>query len=123
MTARNETIATGSFFLFVGIVIAVGLRYAVNGPENDRSQPSILVTQAETHLTNIGMSEIEHSPGVRELLFQVVAAGRRALPPPTGTVIHGEIQYLTEAQKREIAKQDEAALEPLVQSDEETPKV
>ena len=115
MTSSNPIINVGSFFLFVAIVGAVALRYAIKGPEQDRLQPSMIFTEAATHLTNIGPADLENSAFLGDVL-KVVAANRRKLPPPAGKVVDGEIVMLTEDQAREIAKEDEVALKPTLPS-------
>jgi hypothetical protein len=109
----DPVITYGSFGLFVVLALAVIFRYAMRGPEVDRSQTVVAISHQAATISNVDLSQL--TQGDLIAVMQAVINPRSPLPPPTG-LIRGDssdlhsIEHLDPAQAKVLADEDNAAL-------------
>lgn len=115
MITGNSWLAGGSFIAILTIVLFVGVRYLLKGPEAEKASPSVTIAHNRVNFINIDPAMI---PELRKLLRLL----RQPLPPPAG-IIKGiaadpnSIVALTLEEAEAIRQQD------LAEDDDETSAV
>ncbi len=96
-------VATG---LFSVCVLGVVGRYIVNGPEQDRAQPSLTYSPQQLQIVNV-------DPVAMEALAKVMVLNRQPLPPPAGILIGpasdpAALQLISNEQAEKLVELDAA---------------
>jgi hypothetical protein len=102
---RYPIIAYGCFTIFALTVLVVILRYARHGPEHERGQPVLNVTNNTLHVTNVDAEVVK-------AIAQLAVRHRQRLPAPSGIIVGSAaekdaIRLLSDDEARGIQDQDE----------------